>query len=87
VGLAPAGTADIVGCMPDGQFLAIEVKRPGGKFKPYQLPWLETIRSLGGLVLVVHSVQELLAAMLPALKTALKRAAKAPTINLQGPLR
>lgn len=53
-----AGISDIIGVMPDGRFLAVEVKRPGKEPEEHQLRFLETIRSHGGVAGCVHSVEE-----------------------------
>ena len=57
-GLFP-GSSDIIGIMPDGRFLAIEVKKPGKKPTPEQLNFIEVIRRHGGIAGVVHSPEEL----------------------------
>jgi hypothetical protein len=38
---AEKGVSDIVGCMPGGRMVAIEVKRPGGHVSPDQQNFLE----------------------------------------------
>lgn len=53
------GSSDIIGIMPDGRFLAIEVKKPGKKPTPEQLNFIEVIRRHGGIAGVVHSPEEL----------------------------
>ena len=53
------GSSDIIGIMPDGRFLAIEVKKPGKKPTPEQLNFIEAIRRHGGVAGVVHSPEEL----------------------------
>ena len=53
------GVSDIIGCMPKtGRFLAIEVKRPGGKATPEQQHFIDTINQAGGLAFVARSVEE-----------------------------
>jgi hypothetical protein len=53
------GVSDIIGCIPkSGGFLAIEVKRPGGKPTPEQQQFIDTINQAGGLAFVVRSVEE-----------------------------
>lgn len=54
----PKGQADIQGIWHGGRFLAIEVKRPGGKITPDQADWLARVRNAGGIALVVHSWTE-----------------------------
>jgi hypothetical protein len=53
------GSSDILGVLPGGRFLAVEVKAQGGRLSPEQRQFLETIRGLGGLPLVVRSWKEL----------------------------
>ena len=57
-GLCP-GSSDIIGIMPDGRFLAIEVKRPGKNPTPAQANFIEIVRKYGGIAGVVRSVEEL----------------------------
>jgi hypothetical protein len=53
------GSSDILGCLPDGRFLAIEVKARSGYLSPEQKQFLAEIRGLGGLAVMVKSWQEL----------------------------
>jgi hypothetical protein len=53
------GSADLLGCLPGGRFLAVEVKGPGGRLSPEQKRFLEEIRGLGGLALTVKSWKEI----------------------------
>jgi hypothetical protein len=53
------GSADILGCLPDGRFLAVEVKAPGGRLSPEQKQFLADIRTLGGLALMVRDWKEI----------------------------
>ncbi len=56
IALAPPGTADILGCLSDGRFLGIEVKRPrGGRLSDVQRAWLDTVNRQGGLAFVATS--------------------------------
>ena len=55
------GVADILGCLPDGRLLAVEVKTPTGKVSPHQQRFLERITESGGLGTCVRSVDELVA--------------------------
>jgi hypothetical protein len=41
-----------------GRFLAIEVKRPGGKATQEQQQFIDTINAAGGLAFVAHSIEE-----------------------------
>lgn len=55
------GVSDILGILPGGtgRFLAIEVKRPGGRTSPEQETFLANVTALGGVACVAHSVDEL----------------------------
>jgi len=57
------GSSDILGCLPGGRFLAVEVKAPDGRLSQGQQEFLEKIRGLGGMALVVRGWQELDAAL------------------------
>lgn len=52
------GIADIIGIGPGGIFIAIEVKTGAGKLEPMQRAFMETITKMGGIHLVVGSVEE-----------------------------
>ena len=52
------GVADIVGCMPDGRYLAIEVKCAGKKPTELQAIWLKEKSKFNALTMVAHSVEE-----------------------------
>ena len=53
------GVSDILGVLPGGRILAVEVKRPGGKLSDYQDVFLDHVASLGGVACCVSSVEEL----------------------------
>lgn len=65
------GVSDILGVLPQtvrladgsavtfGNFLAVEVKKPGEKLRPDQDAFLTDLRALGGVGLCVHSLREL----------------------------
>lgn len=58
---APAtGVSDILGILKNGRFLAIEVKRPGGKATPEQLEFIENINSNGGLAFVADNLDKVI---------------------------
>jgi len=60
--LAPKGTSDIIGCLPGGRFIALEVKAPtGGRVSPAQRSFIDSITELGGLAGVVRSVADVIA--------------------------
>lgn len=53
------GSADVLGvASPSGQFVALEVKAPGGRVSEAQTRWGAAIRACGGVYLVVRSVDE-----------------------------
>lgn len=51
---APVGVADIIGIW-HGYFLAIEVKRPGGRLSSHQQQWLLDMAEKGALAMVAFS--------------------------------
>lgn len=53
------GVSDILACSPTGQFVAIEVKRPGNIASEDQLAFLRSIRKNGGLAFVVYGIDDL----------------------------
>jgi hypothetical protein len=53
------GSADILGCLPGGRFLAVEVKAARGVLSPEQKTFLTEIRELGGLAVMVRDWREL----------------------------
>jgi hypothetical protein len=59
VSFGKKGSADILGCLPDGKFLAVETKSPRGRLSPEQSAFLEKIRGMGGLAIVARSFREL----------------------------
>ena len=56
--LAPAGTPDIIGYMPDGRFIGIEVKQPTEQQTDNQVEWMEKAIKAGCVVFVAHSLDE-----------------------------
>jgi hypothetical protein len=52
------GSADIMGCLPDGRFLAVECKAKKGRLSEAQQDFLNEIERLGGLAIVARSFQE-----------------------------
>jgi hypothetical protein len=52
------GSADIMGCLPGGRFLAIECKAERGRLSGTQRDFLNEVERLGGLAIVVRSFQE-----------------------------
>lgn len=55
------GISDILGILPDGRFLAIEVKRSkGGRVSPEQQAFLQAIKDNNGIALVINSLDQLI---------------------------
>jgi hypothetical protein len=52
------GVSDILGVLPGGRFLAIEVKAPNGKLTDHQKQFLEEVLSNGGFGLIARSPEE-----------------------------
>lgn len=53
------GAPDIVGVLPGGRFLAVEVKAPDGRLSPAQVDFLGEVEKQGGAAIVAHSLQEI----------------------------
>lgn len=53
------GISDILGVLPDGRFLAIEVKRPGERPTREQVEFIESVRDNNGAACWVDSVDAL----------------------------
>ena len=63
----PKGVSDIIGILPKGvaasdggRFLAIEVKRPGGRVSPHQQQFIDRVNRMGGLGFVAYSVEDVI---------------------------
>ena len=54
------GVSDILGIMPDGKFLAIEVKKKGGKVSDYQIAFIKDIILNNGIAFVAYSVDDVI---------------------------
>jgi len=52
------GSADILGCLPDGKFLAIEVKTHIGKLSPDQKEFLARIEENNGMSFVATCIED-----------------------------
>ena len=57
------GSSDIIGLLPGGRFLAVEVKASRGRLAPEHSEFLEKVRGLGGLAVVARSWRDLEAAL------------------------
>lgn len=62
------GTSDILGLLPNGRFLAIEVKRPGGKPTEAQLEFIDNINANGGLAFVSDNLDKVIEIIEPLIK-------------------
>jgi hypothetical protein len=52
------GISDIIGVLPDGKFLAIEVKRPDGKLTEAQSNFIFEVNRRGGIAFVARSIDD-----------------------------
>lgn len=57
-GFARRGISDILGCLPDGRFIAVEVKAEKGRVSEYQERFIEDVNRCGGLGFIARSVEE-----------------------------
>jgi len=55
---ARKGVSDILGVLPDGRFLAIEVKGAKGRTSQEQDAFIRMVNSLGGLAFVARSLED-----------------------------
>lgn len=55
---ATAGTSDILVCLNDGRFAAIEVKGENGRLTPLQEAFLEEIEKRHGVAILARSVKD-----------------------------
>ncbi|WP_461251287.1 VRR-NUC domain-containing protein [Treponema sp. R8-4-B8] len=53
------GSSDIIGVLPDGRFLAVEIKAAHGRLSQEQSAFLEKVRSMGGVAVIARSIREL----------------------------
>jgi hypothetical protein len=54
----PAGWPDITGLLPDGRFIGVECKAPGGRQSPAQKAMEEAIRNRNGIYILAKSVDD-----------------------------
>ena len=52
------GSADLIGITSAGRFVAIECKAERGKLSADQERWLKLVETMGGLVIVARSVED-----------------------------
>lgn len=60
---APPGAADIIGVLPDGRHLEIEVKSEHGRQSETQKNWQRAIEQRGGLYVLARSVADVWSAI------------------------
>lgn len=53
------GSADILGILPDGRFLAIECKSATGKQSPEQIVFQDNVNANNGLYILARSVDDI----------------------------
>lgn len=54
------GSSDLLGVYPGGRMFCIEAKKPGGALSDFQIEFLKSVRSKGGVILVAESVQDVI---------------------------
>jgi hypothetical protein len=59
----PAGWPDVTGLLPDGRFLGVECKAPGGRQSPAQKVMEQQIRRRSGIYVLAHGVEDVIAAL------------------------
>lgn len=52
------GSSDLIGISPEGRFLAVEVKKEGGRVRPEQVLFCEAVRRSGGIAGICRSAEE-----------------------------
>jgi hypothetical protein len=57
---AQKGVSDLLCCSPKGEWLAVEVKRPGGKISAYQDYFIQQIRRNHGKAIVAYSIDDVI---------------------------
>lgn len=57
-GLCP-GSSDLIGIAPGGRFVAIEVKRPGGKISEKQENFIDFVNKMGGFGIIIDDEKKL----------------------------
>lgn len=59
------GSADILGILPDGRFLAVECKTPEGRQRKQQKVFQSMIERNGGVYVIARSTADLEGALIP----------------------
>jgi len=52
------GVADIIGCLPNGRFLAVEVKAEKGRVSEHQEQFIKDVNRAGGLGFVARGISQ-----------------------------
>jgi VRR-NUC domain-containing protein len=53
------GISDVLGCLPDGRFIAVECKGLGVSLTSEQADFLAAVRRRGGVAVVVYELEDL----------------------------
>lgn len=53
------GTSDILGVMPNGRFLAIEMKGPKGRATQEQLAFISKVKRQGGVAFIARGIEDI----------------------------
>src|SRR6266481_1467647 len=56
------GMSDMMVCLPDGRFAAIEVKKKGNKPSPEQVEFLDAVRRANGIGILAYSIDDVMQA-------------------------
>ena len=57
---ADKGVSDIIACSKSGRFVAIEVKKPGGKATPEQVEFISRVKLNGGIGIFAYSLDDVM---------------------------
>ena len=60
-GLEAPGSSDLIGFLPGGRFLAIEIKTKTGRVAPDQQRFIDFVNASGGLGFVARSTEDIFA--------------------------
>ena len=55
------GVSDIIGLNKNGKFIAVEVKKPGGKPSKEQIEFLEDVKNKNGIAILAESLDDIMA--------------------------
>ena len=54
------GVSDLIACMPDGRYLAVEIKQKGNHATPDQQSFIERIKKNNGIALVAFNLEDVM---------------------------